>query len=143
MILISHRGNLNGKNLDRENDPDYIDEAIEAGYNVEVDIWLVDDVLMLGHDSPTYQIDINWLRNRTGSLWIHCKNLTALQYLVNLPLIHCFWHESDQVTLTSQNYIWAYPNVRVDGAIFVLPELHDTSIEGCGGVCSDFIGNYI
>ena len=34
MILISHRGNINGKNLNIENHPSYIDKAIEAGYDV-------------------------------------------------------------------------------------------------------------
>ena len=28
-VLISHRGNLNGKNKDRENSPDYIKEALD------------------------------------------------------------------------------------------------------------------
>ena len=45
MKLISHRGNLNGRIPERENHPDYIDEAIEAGYDVEIDIWLNDGVL--------------------------------------------------------------------------------------------------
>ena len=42
MILISHRGNLNGPNEDRENSPYYIMEAIDDGYDVEVDLWWVD-----------------------------------------------------------------------------------------------------
>ena len=29
MILIAHRGNRNGKNVDRENSPDYIQEALD------------------------------------------------------------------------------------------------------------------
>ena len=37
-ILISHRGNVTGPNSDRENHPDYIDRAIEKGFDVEVDI---------------------------------------------------------------------------------------------------------
>ena len=38
--LYSHRGNLFGPIPERENKPDYIDEAISAGFNVEIDIWL-------------------------------------------------------------------------------------------------------
>ena len=37
MKLISHRGNIDGPQPDRENSPNYINEAIEAGYNVEID----------------------------------------------------------------------------------------------------------
>ena len=36
VTLISHRGNLDGLNPERENSPDYIDEAISKGYDVEM-----------------------------------------------------------------------------------------------------------
>ena len=39
MILISHRGNINGKKPDLENKPEYIQNAIKLGYNVEIDVW--------------------------------------------------------------------------------------------------------
>ena len=38
MFLISHRGNINGINNKKENDPDYINRAIELGYDVEIDV---------------------------------------------------------------------------------------------------------
>jgi hypothetical protein len=47
MIYISHRGNIDGKKPHLENSPSYIDEAIELGYDVEVDLWFVDDKFML------------------------------------------------------------------------------------------------
>ena len=56
MILISHRGNLNGKMPQNENHPDYIDEAIHAGYDVEVDVWMIDNELFLGHDEPNIKL---------------------------------------------------------------------------------------
>jgi hypothetical protein len=37
----------------KENSPDYIWRAIQAGYNVEVDVWFVDGKFKLGHDEPT------------------------------------------------------------------------------------------
>ena len=60
MILISHRGNIDGKNLEQENSPKYIDNAISLGYDVEVDIWLIGRELYLGHDNPDYQIEISF-----------------------------------------------------------------------------------
>ena len=59
MNLISHRGNIDGPQLDKENSPNYINEAIEAGYNVEIDIWFVNNKWYLGHDNPTYEIKYN------------------------------------------------------------------------------------
>ena len=34
MILISHRGNLNGVNVKKENSVDYIEEALDQGFDV-------------------------------------------------------------------------------------------------------------
>ena len=48
MILISHRGNINGRIPDLENSPDYIDAAIKLGYDVEVDVWFYNDSFFLG-----------------------------------------------------------------------------------------------
>ena len=42
MILISHRGNIDGRIPEKENHPNYIDAAIKAGYDVEVDLWEID-----------------------------------------------------------------------------------------------------
>lgn len=39
MILISHRGNIDGPNVKMENDPRYIENTLGKGYNVEVDVW--------------------------------------------------------------------------------------------------------
>ena len=36
MILIAHRGNLKGPNPDKENKPDYLEFAINKGYDVEI-----------------------------------------------------------------------------------------------------------
>jgi glycerophosphoryl diester phosphodiesterase len=41
MKLIAHRGNTEGPNPLEENKPEYIEEAIENGFDVEIDIWFV------------------------------------------------------------------------------------------------------
>ena len=82
MILISHRGNINGRLVPFENQPNYIDTAIAAGYDVEIDVWYERESgkLYLGHDKADYQIDIDWLDERSDKLWIHCKNMDSLSY---------------------------------------------------------------
>ena len=54
MKLIAHRGNLHGPNPDKENSTDYINEAIESGYNVEIDVWFINNKWYLGHDNHIY-----------------------------------------------------------------------------------------
>jgi hypothetical protein len=51
MILISHRGNINGSIKSLENNPIYLDSAIKNGYDVELDIWYINNELWTGHDS--------------------------------------------------------------------------------------------
>ena len=146
MILISHRGNLNGPNEERENSLDYIDEAIKAGYEVEIDLWSREGKLYLGHDAPQYLVSIEWLESRLTKLWIHCKNIEALELLhwfKNMKHLNYFWHETDTVTLTSRGYIWAYPGKQpIIDSIAVMPELRGDVIQQCLGICSDYIKNY-
>ena len=59
MVLISHRGNTNGKFESYENEPMYIDKAISQGFDVEIDVWMIDGILFLGHDKPQYGINYN------------------------------------------------------------------------------------
>jgi hypothetical protein len=143
MILISHRGNTNGKFESYENEPAYIDKAISEGFDVEVDIWVLAGILFLGHDRPQYGIDYNWLQERKNKLWIHCKNIEALQFCDDRLDLHYFWHENDTVTLTSQSTIWAYPGKQpIKNSIAVMPELYGDNIIECLGICSDFIKKY-
>ena len=141
MILISHRGNLSGKNSKLENNPDYIKSALYSGYDVEIDVWY-DNGWWLGHDRPEHKTDMDFLSNRR--FWIHCKNISALTYLQPTKLNY-FWHEEDSYTLTSHGYIWAYPNKLVPEGfktIAVMPEWHDTDISNFEGICSDYVGKY-
>jgi len=142
MILISHRGNINGRILEAENKPDYIDDTIRLGYDVEIDLWYDNSTYYLGHDLPQYEVSLEWLIERQDKLWVHCKNIGALLEMKK-HTFHYFWHEEDFVTLTSQNYIWAYPgNQPLVESIAVLPELKDEDVSKCVGVCSDYIQNY-
>ena len=147
MKLIAHRGNTNGRFESHENEPTYIDLAISKGYDVEIDVWYKDGMLWLGHDKPDYGIDIEWIRHRISKLWIHCKNVEALLYLKNHEEVgqytHYFWHQNDDVTLTSFNYIWAYPGKQpIKDSIAVMPELNDDNTDSCLGICSDFVERY-
>lgn len=143
MILISHRGNINGKFPELENSIDYINSAIKLGFDVEVDVWMIEGVLFLGHDEPQYGITQHWLNERYTKLWIHCKNIEAVEWFSDIGAFNWFWHETDTITLTSKGFIWAYPGKQpIKNSIAVMPELHDDTISMCVGVCSDFIKKY-
>ena len=147
MIYISHRGNINGRIEEAENKPEYIIDTLRMGYDVEIDVWYVDGEWWLGHDEPQYQIDLDWLERRSDRLWIHCKNIEAVEYFYenenDCKEINWFWHENDTLTLTSYGYIWAYPGKQpIKKSIAVMPEINKDDVSNCVGICSDYIEKY-
>jgi hypothetical protein len=104
--FISHRGNMRGPNPARENAPDYIDEAIVAGFQVEVDLRRIGSDWFLGHDFPQYQVDKKWLDERKGDLLLHLKDFNSLKY--KDKSWHFFCHSNDPFTFTSQGYRWLH-----------------------------------
>tara|TARA_B100001175_G_scaffold313267_1_gene320579 strand:+ start:57 stop:494 length:438 start_codon:yes stop_codon:yes gene_type:complete len=139
MILISHRGNISGKNTDLENSPEYINSALKMKYNVEIDIFYFKKDFYLGHDKPTYKIKKNFLKNK--NLWIHAKNFEALSMLKG-NAHNFFWHENDQYTLTNRGYIWTYPG-RYLGPQSIAVSLNKKKIaKNIYGICSDYVDFY-
>lgn len=142
MRYIAHRGLFEGPDVNLENRPQQIEVAISQGFDCEVDLWLHDEKLFLGHDFPDYEITVEWLKDKP--LWIHAKNLGALAYLNSLPYaLTYFWHDSDKYTLTSNNKIWTHPRATLThDSIMVMPEwigMDDAYIVNCYGICSDYI----
>lgn len=142
MKLISHRGNISGPN-DNENKPDYILNTLNLGYDSEIDLWYINNILYLGHDIHQYIIDADFLIN--DNLWIHCKNIESLEYCVeNNIKNNYFFHNTDDVTLTSQGYLWTYPGKKLTKwSVAVMPEIKsfdNITIAYC--ICSDYINKY-
>ncbi len=142
-IFIAHRGNLSGPNPLKENQPSYIQEALDLGYHVEIDAWLIKNTFYLGHDKPEYIINDQFLSKL--NLWIHCKNLAALDELILEPGINCFSHDEDDYVLTSLCYIWVYPRKikLTNNCIAVMPErVRDWDLKNCAGICTDYVLSY-
>lgn len=145
MFFIAHRGNISGPNK-LENHPDHILTAIKLGYDVEVDVWLIDNKMYSGHDAPLYLFNVpNEYRDK---IWFHCKNINALVYLLQSYIKHkCFCHEQDDYSIVSPtNHIWTYPGLTLTPlSIAVLPEtvcFNQKLLYACSGICSDYIKKY-
>jgi hypothetical protein len=146
-VYISHRGNINGVDERRENSPEYINEAIEAGYDVEVDVRLDHEgKYWLGHDYPQYEIDKKWLTDRNSFLWIHAKNVQALIALKDDHRV--FAHNcDDQTIISNSDYIWTHDlsNITRRSVIPLLDKSHDIKVYANTefyGVCSDYVEYY-
>jgi hypothetical protein len=145
--LISHRGNLDGRDLSRENNPAAIEDAIKKGFDVEVDLRVIEKKFYLGHDSPETLIEESFLDELSQNLWLHCKNIEALENSI-IRQWHCFYHESDKYTLTSKNYVWCFPGMISNHpkSIVVLPEnVYEGRLDKYGefySICTDFVIHY-
>ena len=147
MKIIAHRANIDGSLEERENSIEQINLCIDTGYDVEIDVRVIDNELFLGHDFPKLKISEDFLLQIKDKSWIHCKNLEAITYFYNKnDNFNYFWHQEDDYTLTSKGYIWAYPGKPLSiGCISVMPDLdykkedfknlHKFKIFG---VCTDF-----
>ena len=149
MKLISHRGNITGPNPTRENSPSYIDTAISAGCEVEVDINYLNGKFYLGHDTPDYEITEIWMDKRKNKIWFHCKNLEAATQLIKLQQklnieFKFFCHSSDSFILTSNNYVWVHDLSLDLNNKCIIPLLSDTDVLKYNNnlvyaVCTDYI----
>lgn len=142
MKLISHRGNLNGPIPEKENSPDYVQESLDKGYWVEIDVWFIDGKWFLGHDKPQYEVSFEFLFK--PRLFLHAKNGDAYYHMWREWQLNCFWHTNENWILTTYDEIWTYPNEQLyPDSICVLPELgYKGDLKNCSGICSDYIEKY-
>jgi len=151
MKFIAHRGNIEGP-TEEENSPKQIDICIKMGYDVEIDLRYnsCTNSFGLGHDKSEHEIDWEWLEKRKFNLWIHCKDIDTLYEFTTNPyglMYNYFWHQEDDFTLTSKNYIWSYPGKPyTNKSIVVMPEwgitldnLPEIAEYECFGICSDYV----
>ena len=145
MKLISNRGNTNGANAEFENTQPYIQEAINKGYDVKIDLWVKDGKLHLGTDEAKIQLDIDWLERNHRKLWLQCRDIEVISKFTELDSrgsnIHFFWHDSNKISLTNRGYMWCESGEVVPGGIVYQPGYVDT-VKGFYGVCSDNIELY-
>lgn len=135
MKLIAHRGNFNGKHEIMENNPEYLRMAVRAGYDIEVDVWVTGDGIFLGHDGPQYAVTEDDLLMWSSVGWFHAKNLPALELLLRLGL-NCFFHDTDDFTLTSKGYIWTHSGKSLSSKSISVMDQGLVPIS-CAGVCRD------
>jgi len=146
-ILIAHRGNVFGPIPHLENTPSYIQLALDQGYHVEIDVWMMDSKLYLGHDGPQGNaVSFEYLQN--PKFWCHAKSHETLVSILDWnkthsPPIHVFSHDVDECILTSRQYIWSYPGKPIRNSICVMPERVSYTrdeYDSCIGICSDLVG---
>ena len=142
--IISHRGNLSGPDLSRENKEVAISECILLGLDVEIDIWLTNKEFYLGHDQGENLTSENFLIKNSEFLWVHCKNTEAFEVAIELNL-NAFMHTIEPYVITTKGYYWAFPGMPPlpRETIACMPELSEMkNLDKFYGVCTDFVDKY-
>jgi hypothetical protein len=136
---------MNGADLSLENDPNYLLNAINFGFSCELDFWVIKNKLYLGHDEPIYKINMEFLYSYSKKLWIHCKNLDSLNFLLsNSKKLNGFWHQSDDFAITTWGYVWTFPGKPTNQkSILVHLGKSDRKLINVAGVCSDYISSFL
>lgn len=144
--IISHRANLVGPNIKTENTFESILKAIQFGFDVETDIWYEQDILYIGHDwdkKKFHKNTLDFLLGYSDKLWIHCKNIDALIYLLKFEELNVFGHDNDNYVLTSKHNLFCTPGYPSNkNAVIVMPELSTVftqrDFNNCYGICTDY-----
>ena len=136
MQIISHRGNLKGES-DYENNPRQVEAVLKIGLECEIDLWVENKKYFLGHDKPLHEVKRSFLQQK--GLWIHCKNLEALEKVPQKT--NYFWHQGDDFTLTSKNFIWTFPDKETCGRSVIVDNSRNWREKNynCFAVCTDYV----
>lgn len=137
MIKIAHRGNVDGPSV-LENSPGFLLDAVQKGFDIEVDVRSIDGRWFLGHDKAQYPVGDMFIDQIKDRAWFHCKNLESLEKL-NKKNHKFFWHQNDDFTLTSNGYIWTYPGKNVTSKSIIVDLNLENKYIDVYGVCTDYV----
>lgn len=140
--VISHRGNIFGVTK-FENAPKQIDMAMLDCDYVEIDVRYIDGKFFLGHDTPDTFIEDDWLRERSNKLFVHCKNIEALNKCMQMK-IPAFFHEKEtHVHIVNTDLIWTH-SLKESQGNSIIPLITEgeakwhRDFDHVWGICTDF-----
>lgn len=141
MIKIANLGNTHGGVPKLQNTKAHLDSAIESGYGVKAEVWIVNKTLMIGDGFPTEEVRLSYLQD--PRIWVRAMTLETYVSLYSQK-VHVFWNNQDDFTFTNQGIKWANKGVCTVDGIMYLPEtsnIHMAQIANGSlqplGVCSN------
>jgi hypothetical protein len=143
-IIISHLGNIDGREPEQENTLAYIKKALAAGWHVCVDVLYRNGAFVLPSPRGFQPIPPALLSNQR--VWARTFDAETIDGLCTVKA-HCVIATNAPITLTSEQFIWTLPpTTLVDRSIAVFPEIADPTWLGeyaPAGVCTNHPAQYI
>lgn len=119
-IIISHLGNINGRDESRENRLAYVQEALKAGWHVCVDVVFHCGSFLLPFDGGFNSVPPAFFSKQR--VWCRAHDPVTLDALCNVNA-HTFLNTDSGLALTSAQFVWtAHPHELVARAIAAFPE---------------------
>lgn len=143
-IIISHLGNLNGRQPEHENTLPYVRAALDRGWHICIDVLFSGGRFLLpttqGHQAAPpafFSQQRVWARALTpGTLDALCQ--------VNAHVVPV---SAADFSLTSAQFLWTLPSVELtDRSIAVFPEFADASWladSEPAGICTNYPEKYL
>lgn len=143
-IIISHLGNIDGRQPERENTLKYLQEALKAGWHICVDVQFLRGSFVLPHDRGFDVAPPGFFSKQR--VWSRCHNAETMDALCNINA-HAFLGVDCALALTSAQFIWTLPPHDLSPrSIAVYPELADDNwleMFEPAGLCSNEPARYI
>ena len=143
-IIISHLGNIDGRQPEKENTLPYIQDALKAGWHVCVDVVFRNGGFLFPSDRGNYNAPPALLSKQR--IWCRAFDPETMDALCNINA-HCFLASRDFISLTSSLFLWTLPpHALADRSIAAYPELAEpdwlTNFDPAG-LCSNEPARYI
>ena len=143
-IIISHLGNIDGRQAEKENTLPYIQKALKEGWHVCIDVLFHNGNFLLPHDAGHTAIPPALLSKQR--IWCRASNAETVDALCNVNA-HCFLLSEYFMSLTSSQFIWTLPpHALVARSIAAFPELAAPEwldLAEPAGLCSNEPARYI
>jgi hypothetical protein len=143
-IIISHLGNIDGRNPDKENNPVYVEKALKAGWHVCVNVFFVNGGFILPHAGGNSPMPPSFFSK--PRVWARAFNTDTADALCNINA-HSIMFTGEFPALTSAQFIWTPPpHTLTARAIAYLPEIEDNGwldLAEPAGLCSNEPASYI
>jgi len=148
-IIISYMGNTDGRDTEKQNQPNYVNAALKDGWHVCVTVLFQNGSFLLPHAPNSAGFGFSPMPPAFFSkprVWAQALDAVTLNALCDINA-HCFMWAPEEPTLTSAQFIWTPTgHALVDRSIACFPEntehgwLADAEP---AGICTEYPYQYI
>ena len=143
-IIISHLGNIAGRQPKQENRLKYLKAALAAGWHVCADVVFYQGSFLLPFEGGFNPAPPSFFSGQR--VWSRCYNAETLDALCNINA-HAFLDTEHMPTLTSSQFIWTPANRELSlRSIAYLPETAEPNWVYAyepAGLCSNEPSSYV